>query len=307
MKRKLIFFNHWRNGDTFLNRTYVRDICNKLYKERDFYYAHNNHESVTQDLPCKKLTIADVPEGLTFWHKFANPNDTLYVNTWIGCWIGVHMSEKDHANFITVYKAWCDIYRMLNLEPPTDYYEFLPQLDLDHFNLKPATKWLDEHEDKPFVLICNGKQQSEQSDMGNMHRIIDLVSNDYPDYNFLVCDKLNLEKKNVFYTDDLFGGPTGNLPHISYMSNFSKLIIGKNSGPFTFAHNFLNNSNPDQTFLCFSKNMKHCLAGEGEYHATHLFSDTTDDDEAIQIIINTIETLNTPRENVRKKIMQVYS
>jgi hypothetical protein len=90
------------------------------------------------------------------------------------------------------------------------------------------------------------------------------------------------------------------------MSNFSKLIIGKNSGPFTFAHNFLNNSNPDQTFLCLSKNMKHCLAGEGEYHATHLFSDTTDDDEAIQIIINTIETLDSPRENVRKKIMQVY-
>ncbi|NBP56770.1 hypothetical protein EBU71_09605 [bacterium] len=307
MKQKLIFFNHWRNGDTFLNRSYVRDICSKLYKEYDFYYAHNNHESITQDLPCKKVTLDKIPQQISFWHKFAKgKNDnSMYINTWIGCWIGVHMKEGEHANFITVYKAWCDIYRMLNLEPPTDYYEFLPQLDLDYFNLKPATKWLDDHDKRPFILICNGQQQSEQSNMGNMRYIIDLISSDYPEYDFLICDKLNIEKSNVFYTDDIFGGSTGNLPHISYMSNFSKLIIGKNSGPFSFSHTYLNNLNPNQTFLCFSKEMKHCLAGEGDYHATHLFSDTVNDDEAIQIIINTIETLNESRDNIRRPIKRV--
>ncbi|NBV27435.1 hypothetical protein EBS02_00195 [bacterium] len=307
MVKNLVFFNHWRNGDTFLNRTYVRKICETLYKDYKFYYAHNNHESVTQDLPCKKLTIADIPQQLSFWHKFAKgDNDTLYINTWIGCWIGVFMGEKDHANFMTIHRAWCEIFRMLDIPPPDNFYEFLPHIDLDYYNLKPATKWLDENEERPFILVCNGKQQSEQSDMGDMRYIIDIVSSDYPEYNFLVCDKLDIEKSNVFYTDDIFGGSTGNLPHISYMSNFSKLIIGKNSGPFTFAHTYLNSANPQQTFLCFSKVMKHCLAGEGEYHARHYFSDTTNDDEAIQIIINTIESLNELRENIRVPIKQVY-
>jgi len=310
MKNKLVFFNHWRNGDTFLNRSYVRDICNKLYKKYDFYYAHNNHESITQDLPCRKLVIDDIPKEVSFWFPIAKNavDNTVYVNTWIGCWMGSpFMDHGDHANFMTVYHAWVELYKALELDPPNDFYEFLPQIDLDHFNLKSATKWLDEHEDKPFVLVCNGKQQSEQSDMGDMKNILNVISDDYPDYNFLICDRLDIEKKNVFYTDDIFGSPVGNLPHISYMSNFSKMIVGKNSGPFSFSHTYLNNANPNQTFLCFSKVLKHCLAGAGEYHAKHLFSDTTNDDEAIQIMINALESLDEPRDGLRKPIERVFA
>jgi hypothetical protein len=76
----------------------------------------------------------------------------------------------------------------------------------------------------------------------------------------------------------------GSLNKISYISQQAELIVGKNSGPFTYAHTKFNMSDPNKTFMCFSHKLKDCLMGEGEYFADSYFSDTLDNDVAIRIV-----------------------
>lgn len=304
---KLIFFNHYRNGDCFINKQYVRQIISKI-KPKDVYYAHNNHESVTQDLPIQLLRIDQLPRELRDHIKIAYDEDTntLFLNTWVGTAVPKHFNWGQHPNFVTLHAIWLDIFKGLNLTLDGNYYDNLPVLDFSKYDLKRADNWINNHIERDFVLICNGKHQSDQSSMGDMANIISNLSTTYRHVNFVVCDKLDIRNDNIFYTDDIFDGPVGNLPQISYLSHHAKLIVGKNSGPFSFAHTYSNNSNPKQTFICFSKVMEHCLAGDGKYYAEHLFSDTTDDQIATNIISQSIEKFGEYYDIGVRKIKHVY-
>lgn len=303
--KELVFFNHYRNGDVFINRQYVKQI--KSHFNVHTYYAHNNHESITRDLNITQISTSNLSNKIqqSIPTAYDKENKILFINTWVGAWAGKYFNWGEHPNFVTLHAIWKEYFDGFGIEMEGNYYDYLPFINLDYYPLKAATEWLVEKENSQFVLICNGQQQSEQSDMGNMRNIIDRLSLKFPSMNFLVCDKLDLVRENITYTDDLFGGPIGNLVDISYMSSFAKLIVGKNSGPFSFSHTYHNNSNLNQTFLCFSKEMKHCLAGEGLYYATHLFSNTTDDNLATDIITDQIRMIDEPRGNGMKPIRAV--
>jgi len=303
--KNLVFFNHYKNGDVFINRQYIKHI--KSHFNVPTFYAHNNHESTTRDLMVRQISTESLPKEIGEFDviRYDKDNKILFINTWVGAWIGKYFNWGEHPNFVMLHKIWKEYFDYLKIEMSGNYYDYLPVINLDYYPLKTATNWLEENESLPFVVMCNGRQQSEQSNMGNMRIIIDKISLRFPKVNFLVCDKLDLQRDNITYTDDLFGGPIGNLIDIAYMSGFAKLIVGKNSGPFSFAHTYQNNSNINQTFLCFSKEMKHCLAGEGNYYATHLFSNTTDDEIAIEIISNQIQMMNEPRISGMKSIRAV--
>ncbi|NDG31215.1 hypothetical protein EB118_14235 [bacterium] len=291
---KLIFFNHWRNGDVFINREYVKYFINKI--DAPAYYAHNNHFSTTQDLPCELIKMEQLPYACmnTFMKKgYDAEKKTLYINTWVGAWIGQYLNHGEHANFMTLRRIWNDLHQsVFKTDIVGNHFDFLPTITYKSTdaNYIIANAWCDKHKNHKIVMFCNGKQHSEQSDMGDMKRIIDIITSDYSEILFVVCDKLNLKKNNIVYTDDIFGSSVGNLPHISYISTFADKIIGKNSGPFSYAHTRANNQDAQKTFFCFSKEMKSCLTGEGKYYAKHCFSDTIDDDVAIQLLINELET-----------------
>lgn len=287
--KRIVFFNQWRNGDCFINKEYVRDIIGR-FPNVEFLYAHNNHSSIVGDLNCRHVTLNDIPAIGTFvpLAVFDNDPNTLYINTWVGCWIGKYLREKDHANFHCLHSMWKEIYNALSLEMKGDYSFYLPEIEWFRFDMKEAESYLRLIIPKNLVLICNGVQQSEQSSMGNMRKIIDTISSEFPDYEFLITHDIGLIKKNVTCSDTLFGSPIGNLNQIAYISQFAKLIIGKNSGPFTYAHVKSNMNNQGKTFMCFSHKMRDCLMGEGEYLTNSYFSDTIDDDVAIKIITDLI-------------------
>lgn len=310
---ELGFINHYRNGDCFINKQYVRQLITKIAPHEEVYYVHNNHESITADLPVKKINISELPMRFpeTFTVAYDNRLGNLFVNTWVGVGVPKHFNWGQHPNFVTLHAIWKDIFENIRQIVPDltldgNYYDNLPVIDFSKYDLKKANDWIDEHIKNDFVLICNGKQQSDQSSMGDMANIVSNLSVKYRHINFVVCDKLDIYNSNVFYTDDIFGGSVGNLPQISYLSHRAKLIVGKNSGPFSFAHTYNNNSNPKQTFICFSKVMEHCLAGDGQYYAEHLFSDTTDDTDAIKIISKSIEKIGEYYEVGVRKIKHVY-
>lgn len=286
---KIVFFNQWRNGDCFINKEYVRDIISRL-PDDEFVYAHNNHPNIVSDLNCKHVTLNEIPAINTFIPLAVSQTDpnTLYINTWVGCWIGKHLVQNEHANFHCLHTMWKEIFDALDIKMRGDYFLYLPKVDWYRFDLKECDSYLKTIIPKPIILICNGAQQSGQSSMGDMSHIIKSLASSFPDYEFLITYDIGLTMPNVRCTDDVFGGPTGNLNQIGYISQFAKLIVGKNSGPFTYAHTKTNMNNPEQIFMCFSHKMRDCLMGEGDYLTNSYFSDTIDDTVAIKIISDLI-------------------
>jgi len=299
---RLVFFNHYNNGDCFINREYVRDIISKL-DAREVYYAHKNHTSITQDLSVTHISLADLPgqvhQGLRI--AYDPGSSTMYVNTWVGATVPRYFNWGQHANFVILSRIWQDYYQELNLTVNGDYAEYLPNISFDSYDLEFVDRWIDLSRSVPVILICNGHQQSGQSRLGDMGIVLKNLAHEFPDRIFLSCHRLDLTESNVFYTDDIFGSSTGNLPHISYISQHADLIVGKNSGPFTFAHTQTNLNNADKTFLCFSDDRTSCLTGQGQYWATTLFSDAVEDTQVTETIVKTMATKNksTEKQSIR--------
>lgn len=287
---RLVFFNHFHNGDTFNNRAYTKDIIAKI-NAIEIYYAHNNHPSITQDLGAVHISTNHLPSkvnwGMGVGHDEANK--TLYVNTWVGVTLPRYFLPGQHANFVIFSKVWHDFYDQMKLTLNGDYNHYLPSFDYSCYDLQAADKFLHAIGSTPLILICNGPAHSGQSQCGDMRYALIHLSNEFKDHVFLTCHPLDVKADNIVYTNDLFQGQLGNLPHIAYLSEHAKIIVGKNSGPFTFAHTEKNLNNCDKTFLCFSTEEVSCLTGQGEYYATTLFSPDVDDQKIYEIIARTIK------------------
>jgi hypothetical protein len=285
--KKITFFNHWRNGDCFINREYVKEIINHFKGQGiEFEYAHNNHRSILQDLECKQLIIDNIPTHVHYNIRLAfdTNTSTLYINSWVGCYIGEYFPIGEHVNFVILHKIWAAIFNAIGITMTKSFDQYFPVIDYSKFDLNQANDYINRIQGKPMVLICNGVQQSGQSNFGDMHGVVDELSSRYPNHEFLVCHPLNIEKPNVTYTDYLFGAPYGNLVQISYLSQRAYIIVGKNSGPFSYSHLQANINNHDRTFICFSTSMTSCLLGQGKFFCNSFFSDTIDTGLATELI-----------------------
>ena len=291
----IIFFNYWRNGDSFINREYVKDII-KHFAGVQFMYAHDNPESILRDIPVIQGPTSILPKELTTWIPYAyNAQEaTLYINAWIG----VHTGE--HANFVTLHNAWAKIFQEFNV-PLRDWEMYHPETNFEFYDLTEANNYLNKIQNKPMVLICNGQQQSNQSAMGPMANTLNFLAQSFPDHEFLVTAKVGVTNHNITYTDDLFLGPVGNLQQIAYLSKRAKVIVGKNSGPFSFSHIKENMNDWTKTFICFGYQSKHCLMGAGKYLCNSIFSSTVDEHIAGLLIKEYIDnpgSINQLKETV---------
>lgn len=301
--KKIIFFNQWRNGDCFIGKEYVRDIISR-FPDVEFGYAHDNYPTIVADLKIKHMRLKEIPQIGTFVPMaYEEQSQTMYINTWPGCLIPKYMGEKDHANFKRLQNMWNDVYSTLNIEMNGDYQNYLPKIDWDCYELEDAQQYLDRINGKKLIVFCNGQQQSQQSSMGNMRDIIHAIATEYKYYEFLVTDELDFDLPNVTYSGTqtrdmnasnvIFGPMTvGSLNKIAYITRYADLIVGKNSGPFTYAHFQENLDDQNKTFMCFSHVMKDCLLGDGEYRCNSYFSDTLSENKAIDILRRLISNTN---------------
>ena len=300
---KVVFYNQWRNGDCFLPKEYVRDIANQ-HPVIDFEFAHNNHPSIIADLVLKHTRLDSIPQ-FPMPMRMATTQDgkVAFINTWVGCWIfgeDALMGEKDHANFYLLHKMWSRFYDALGVQMKGDYKYYLPTIRWDAFDMSEPKEYLKRIEGKRLVFFSNGKQQSEQSSMGDMRNIIRNLTEEFKDIEFYATDPVDFEAPNLTVCKH----ESGFLNQLSYISTKAELIVGKNSGPFTYAHVKDNINDYKKTFMCFSHKMKDCLLGEGEYHCNSYFNDTTDDEVATKIIRDII--LNPKYENIEKPTRFYY-
>lgn len=300
----IIFYSHEKNGDCFFNKGYVKGIMDHL-PDVTFSYAHDHHTSIVQDLGCRFIRTFQIPAEVDKNQKIVYHEDsgTVFINTWVGAWIGKYLVHGQHANFPLMHRVWTEYYNMLGIPISEDFSQYFPEVDYDQYDLSKPNEYLAKVGDRPLIIFCNGVQQSGQSAMGDMSNIINYFCSSLPDYEFLVTYKLSFNHPNLTYTDDLFGSQEGNLNQISYISKRAKLIIGKNSGPFTFCHPKENLNDENKVFMSFNFRPSDCLTGDGEYYANTYSSNTVDDRVAAEIVNYLITKQDHPKG--KKKILQI--
>jgi hypothetical protein len=251
--RNIVFYNHWHYGDLFSTRGLVTDIKNQL-PHLSFHYLHMKNADATRDLcPNVHEEFQNVLDRLPQHARYADASDTLFINTWVGAYMG--MWPNTHPSYIShrliyqqLYKELADKYDIrLQL---SDVWHYVPDIDYRTYNTRAADGFLISHAGNRY-LFCNGAVQSTQSSMGDMQELIHILAAEYPDDLFIVTEKFATHLDNVVFTSDIFH-QSCDICEISYLSSKCDLIVGKNSGPFTYASTKANLSDKSKMFLCLS-------------------------------------------------------
>jgi len=265
--KKIVFFNQFHNGDCFVGKQYVAEIMRQL-PEVEFSYAHDNHPDIIKDLDIRHVKLADMPQLDRMTRVGQSPDkETTYINTWVGCWQGTMFNFGEHINFQRLHNIWREYFKYLGLDFVEDPNHYLPRIDHTKFDVSGALAWLNEHGDRPTLLFCNGPANSGQSRVGDLTQCIDMLSKTFKDWNFVVTQRLDLKAANIYYTNDIFAGLESDLNQIAYLAGGCDIIIGKNSGPFTYCQNQENLMNDSLTFLNLSILATDCPSGGGRYKA----------------------------------------
>ena len=116
-----------------------------------------------------------------------------------------------------------------------------------------------------------------------MQSIIETLATKYPDDAFVATELFETKHTNIYFTDAIFK-KNCDMCEISYLSTKVNVIVGKNSGPFTYANTKQNLQDPSKKLVCFSHKPEDTLPYGLDFAADFIFSDTTDDTVAVAII-----------------------
>jgi hypothetical protein len=240
----LYFYNLFHNSDIHLSRNFVKDIIEKT-NYTDYYYVHTLDVGILKDI-TNLIEISDIRikyNNFYYENIVGKLNGDMHINTWIG--------QKNYTengiNIYTYYNMFKDIYEKLEISINEDPLYYLPSIDFDKINKDKIDEFVKEHNNKK-ALISNGGVLSEQSYARfDLERVIE----NYPNIDFILTKKEDINLPNVFYTDDIIQLKYPDLLEISYLSTFCDYIIGRESGPYTFC-NITNNFNRRVKMISFA-------------------------------------------------------
>jgi hypothetical protein len=290
--KKIVFFNQFHNGDCFVGKNYVREIMRQL-PDIEFSYAHNNHSDIVKDLNCIHLQLGNIPPMDRMTRVAESPDkETVYVNTWVGCWQGVMFPFGEHINFTRLHNIWREYFKYFGLDFVEDPDYYLPEIDFSCYDVSGADAWLKEFKHVPFILFCNGTANSGQSAMGDFKHSIGHLAAAHQDHIFLLTARTSLYASNIHYVQNINEGLQSDLNQIAYLSQWADLIIGKNSGPFSYCQHRANLMDQRRTFFNFSKLATDCPSGGRTYPARCLWTPETDAARATDLIEAVIKSHN---------------
>jgi len=254
--KNIVFFNHFNRGDLFANSEFVKQIVKEL-PNVNFEYMHYQPSNITDTLGIKYTgqPIDSLNKKTTIYKQ----GDTLYVNTWAASNWDI-FCKHGGVNLDTLTDLWGKIFKAINkffksnlkIKGKKDYLS-KPDYSIIDDDIKKSIDSFFESSNTKKILICNGTPQSGQS---FLYSIEDFIKEyfDNNNYTFIFTEKnVSLNHKNVTFTNDIFT-PTSqsDLFEISYLSKFCDIIIGRNSGPYTYSETYYNYMDKNKTFICFN-------------------------------------------------------
>lgn len=245
----LVFYNNCNNGDIHYSRQFVKYFASKI-----------NAPCVISHFKCPTLLLdTNIPyvrmeTNNIIQEPFVLGNRTLYMNTWIG-----QENLKWHCRNpeISSLYAGCTLknnYRMFSEKANAlgisllKEHEYIPEIDFRYYK----THTLGKVNDKS-VLICNGDVTSGQSKNFDMNQMTIELAKKYPSCIFYITRPFQHDLSNIIDVNLIFNNNgASNLNEISYLSTFCKIIVGRGSGPFCFAHIKQNLMDSNKTFIVSS-------------------------------------------------------
>jgi hypothetical protein len=278
----IVFYNHFHNGDCFVSKMYVQDLIFQIRQHRpdiEFYYAHNNHPGIIADVAAEY-----VPAHAYDYDRYLRMGtraDDILINTWVGAWQGEIFNHGEHINYLRLHAIWRRYYaalgRLLNIELAfsDDAKFYVPYIDADYYRQDLIRNYMQGYAKKRKVLICNGPAKSGQSQMGDFVAEIDALSQEYPAVQFIATQRTGIRRLNVSHTADIFALDS-DINEIALLSRHCDLIVGKNSGPYSFAHHRANMLDANKTFACFSTRDTDMLNAQQDWPAEFHHTVATD-------------------------------
>lgn len=249
---RIVFYNHFGNGDIFESREFVKDLM-KIIPADEYLYAHGKNPKILRDIPGLKyteVTDAMLPTRAFIWEK-----DVIYINTWIGR-DGQYVLPGIGCVVEMLFTMYSHMLQMMKLRPLLrgDPFSYIPTIDYSHYNIAPVNDWVDGHSDKLNILVGNGPAQSSQAHNFDFTEGIFAVARLYPTVNLILTSDADIKEENVFFTKDIIPQEDGfDLNEISYLSKFCRISTGRNSGPHVFSQVLDNWNDPTKVNLSFTK------------------------------------------------------
>ena len=159
MDKKVIFYNHFGNGDIFESREFVKEYMAKIPAD-NYYYAHGKNPRILADIP--ELQFTEVTEVMDARHAAVITDDILYINTWIGR-DGRYVLPGIGCVVENLYHMHNAIITGLGFEPlQKNMFDYIPSIDYSYYNTDNIDAFCKEHPERK-VLISNGPVQSNQA------------------------------------------------------------------------------------------------------------------------------------------------
>jgi hypothetical protein len=314
-----IFFNMFRNGDSFIVREFVREIIQKC-PEYNWHYAHGNHPDSLKDLPCNYISIPHHPDvcnstgcethevsHLLPRHKMLLPHETirrlspesnLYINTWTGCYHGHFFPVGHYANMHELIRIWQHIGQKLSPilnksilfdKPIVEYFPVVNESMFDVSIAENFVKQLHNEGYKHCILWANGDSLSNQSKLQSLNHTLVMMAKEFPRVAMIATAPFERTMKNLYFTQEIFGKKF-DLPQISVLSAHCNIIVGKNSGPYTFANTKKNVLDSNKTFISFSNAARDNLLFDIHEGCHFYHSDAVDQDTATNFVRDIINS-----------------
>lgn len=254
MLDEIICYNNYHNGDLHVSRTLIRFVIENI-PARQYTYYHNNSFKVLQDIPQLKQKKYNLPEEFNY-RGWVLENNILFLNSWYNAYNQQEFKGCSIQTLFNIFRR--GLKETINFDLPGEPINYIPEIDGFCYTHEPITNWLNTNDYemllKNKILISNCDVLSGQSENFDFNLIISYLADTFPSIVFIVTningEKLN--KHNLYYFQDIIKVDGCNLNEIALLSNFTPIIVGRSSGPDTFALLKRNLFDEKKVFICFS-------------------------------------------------------
>ena len=288
--KPVCFYNHWHNGDCFAVKGWIQSIM-KQYPDIAYVYAHPNNQKILADGP-EYLHVSNLPAGVSTHERVVEVGGVVFINTWCGAYGSQTFRPGEiHANWLSLHKQSKLMASYINAANGTDIsfsdnvLEYVAETDWDYYDVSAADEFVSLHPEN-LHLICNGLVRSTQSNIGDMKSVIEELAARRPRDSFICTSQFETNCSNIYFTNDIFN-LDGDINEIAYLSTKCKTIVGKNSGPFMFAHVKDNINDPSKSFVSLSHRYSDSYVCDVEGIACHYYHCSSDDNDKV---LQSIET-----------------
>jgi len=242
---KLIFYNNNNNGDIHFSREFIKDIINKTTFD-EYYHCHKRGPKLTMDIENLKYTeLNSYCKPNTAYYVI---NNETYINTHLGGMYELSFERVQSVDLDVFYDYFQNIYHKLKISMEKKKF-YIPDINYEKFEIDGIKEYIKNNISTIKILVSNGAVYSNQSPPVNFKLLIEKLSIDYPQTHFILTDKIDIiDKPNVFYTDDIIKVGS-DLNEISYLSTYCNVILGRASGPYSFAEVKKNVDDIDKMFI----------------------------------------------------------